>query len=39
VDGGTQLRQSGTYNDVAVSRDGLLMTMLGSEGRIELWDL
>ncbi|MEU3200284.1 hypothetical protein [Streptomyces sp. NPDC006996] len=39
VDGGTQLRQSGTYNDIAISRDGLLIAMLGSEGRIEVWDL
>lgn len=39
VDGGTQLRQSGTYNDIALSRDGRLIAMLGSEGRLEVWNM
>ncbi|MFC8433952.1 hypothetical protein [Streptomyces sp. NPDC057253] len=39
IDGGIQLRQSGRYVDVAISRDGRLMAMLGSEGRLEVWDL
>ncbi|MFD3720106.1 hypothetical protein [Streptomyces sp. NPDC058674] len=39
IDGGIQLRQSGRYVDVAIARDGRLMAMLGSEGRLEVWDL
>ncbi|MEV7081947.1 hypothetical protein AB0N88_25980 [Streptomyces sp. NPDC093516] len=39
VDGGTQLRQSGMHGDVAISPDGTLIAMLGSEGRLEIWDL
>ncbi|GAA0320263.1 hypothetical protein ACKI1I_21675 [Streptomyces turgidiscabies] len=39
VDGGTQLRQSGTYTDVAIDRDGTMLATLGTEGRLEVWDL
>ncbi|MFF8930713.1 hypothetical protein ACF1AO_25935 [Streptomyces longwoodensis] len=39
VDGGTQLRQSGTYADIAIARDGTLMATLSTEGRLEVWDL
>ncbi|WP_415940334.1 hypothetical protein [Streptomyces sp. 039-1] len=39
VDGGVQLRQSGRYVDVTISRTGRRMAMLGSEGRLEVWEL
>ncbi|MDX3753144.1 hypothetical protein [Streptomyces sp. AK08-02] len=39
VDGGIQLRQSGTCADVAIARDGTLIAMLSTEGRLEVWDL
>ena len=39
VDGGTQLRQSGTYADIALARDGTMLATLGTEGRLEVWDL
>ncbi|MEW1641893.1 hypothetical protein [Streptomyces sp. NPDC091219] len=39
IDGGTQLRQSGTYADIAIARDGTLIAMLSTEGRLEVWDL
>lgn len=36
--GGTQLQQSGYYNDFAVSRDGRLIATLDSGGRLGLWE-
>ncbi|MDX2547005.1 hypothetical protein ACOT81_33240 [Streptomyces sp. WI04-05B] len=39
IGGGTQLRQSGIYTDIAIARDGTLIAMLSTEGRLEVWDL
>ncbi|MGW4747949.1 hypothetical protein ACWEPR_24400 [Streptomyces sp. NPDC004290] len=39
ANGGTQVQQSGTGSDVAISRDGKLMALLSREGRLEVWDL
>lgn len=36
MDGGTQLEQSGTGADVALSRDGRLIALLSTDGRLEV---
>ncbi|WP_328223819.1 hypothetical protein [Streptomyces sp. NBC_00310] len=35
---GTQLQQSGYYNDFALSRDGKLAALLDSEGGLSVWE-
>ncbi|MFE7838458.1 hypothetical protein ACFU53_21085 [Streptomyces sp. NPDC057474] len=35
---GTQLQQSGYYNDFALSRDGRLAALLDSEGGLSVWE-
>lgn len=39
IDGGTQLRQSGIYADFAISRDGTLIAMLSTDGRLGVWEM